>query len=201
MDKIVVTIAREFGSGGKTIGKMLAKELGIKYYDRSIIKIVSDKTGISEKLFNQLDENVKKPGIFRKEYSDEISPPESSEFLSNENLFKMQSQIVKEIAENESCVIVGRCADFVLKDMKDVVKVFIYANDDFCLEQTKLAFGIGDKEAKNSIATINKTRENFYKRYTGNDWRCAKNYDLCLNSSDLGFNKCVEIIKKYIEIR
>ena len=127
MDHIVITIARSYGSGGRTLGKLLAKELGINCYDREILRMASEQSGINEALFGQVDEKIKTMPLFRISnniYKGEIFPPDSDEFTSDDNLFNYQAKIIKELAKTESCVIIGRCADFILKDEPDVVRLF-----------------------------------------------------------------------------
>ena len=139
MDNIIITIARQYGSGGKTIGAMLARDLGINCYSREILKMASEESGINERLFGQADERVKIASWFKvlkKPYEGELLPPESSGFVSDENLFNYQAKVIKDLAEKESCVIVGRCADFVLKDYPNVMSVFIHADKDFCMERS-----------------------------------------------------------------
>lgn len=204
MDNVVITIARGYGSGGKTIGKMLAAELGIDYYDRELLKMASDESGINEYLFNKADEKLKSTLLFkiaRKVYSGELISPDSDDFVSNDNLFNYQAKVIKELAENESCVIVGRCADFVLKDYKHVIKIFVHAPFESCVNTVIDMFGITRKEAEKKILTTDKHRSEYYKYYTGRDWDNAGNYDLCLNTDDLSYEKCVEIIKDFIKIK
>lgn len=201
-NKIVITIARGYGSGGKTIGKMLSKELGIPFYDREILYMASDDSGINLGLFQKNDEDVNK-GLFdssTKKYTGGIIPPEDSKFTSKENLFNYQAKIIKQLAESESCIIVGRCADYVLKDYKDIIKVFIWAPHNDCVNTVKDMFSLSEKEADKRIKKIDRHRSEFYHYYTGREWDNARNYDLCLNSADLGFEGCVEAIKAYIEV-
>jgi cytidylate kinase len=202
--KYVITIARGYGSGGRTIGRMLAAELGINFYDRELLRLASDDSGINEELFAKADEKLKKSLLFkiaRKEYKGELIPPDSDDFVSNDNLFNYQAKIIKELAATESCVIVGRCADFVLKDYDNVVRLFIHAPLDSCIKTLKEMYGTSEKEAVKQIASIDKHRAEYYKYYTGRDWQDAENYDLCLNTAMLGFEKCVEIVKAYLDIR
>jgi cytidylate kinase len=204
LSKYVITIARGYGSGGKTIGKMLAEELGIPFYDRDLLRLASDDSGINQDLFAKADEKIKKSSLFniaRNVYKGELIPPDSDDFVSNDNLFNYQAKIIKELAESESCVIIGRCADFVLKDCENVVKVFVHAPLEDCINTLKQMTGKPEKEIEKQIASIDKHRADYYKYYTGRDWEDAKNYDLCLNSSRLGFEKCVEIVKSYMDIR
>lgn len=204
MSKYVITIARGYGSGGRTIGKMLAEELNIPFYDRDLLRLASDDSGINQDLFAKADEKIKKSLLFNiasNVYKGELIPPDSDDFVSNDNLFNYQAKIIKELANRESCVIIGRCADFILKDYENVVKVFVHAPLEDCISTLKEMTGKPEKEIEKQIATIDKHRADYYKYYTGRDWEDAKNYDLCLNSSRLGFGKCVEIVKSYMDIR
>jgi cytidylate kinase len=204
MNKYVITIARGYGSGGRTIGQMLSKELGIPYYDRDLLRLASDDSGINEQLFAKADEKLKKSLLFKiasNVYKGEIIPPDSDEFVSNDNLFNYQAKIVKELANTETCIIIGRCADFILKDFENVVRVFVHAPLEDCIRNVKELTDKSDKEAEKQIAAIDKHRSDYYKYYTGRDWQDAKNYDLCLNSGHLGYQKCVDIVKAYLNIR
>ena len=169
-ENIVITIARQYGSGGKTIGAMLAKELGINCYSREILKMASEESGIRD-------------------------------FVSDDNLFNYQAKVIRDLAEKESCVIVGRCADYVLKENPNVVSVFIHADKKFCLERALERNSMTEKEMQKYIEKTDRFRGDFYRYHTGNEWADARNYDLCLNSGKLGFQKCVEEIKSYIKIR
>ena len=204
MSHTVITIARQYGSGGKTIGKMLAEDLGIHFYDREIIRLASDESGISEQLFGAADE-APKSGILgriaKKVYTGEVLPPDSDDFVSDENLFNYQAKIIKQLAEEESCVIIGRCADYVLKDYDHVVSVFVHGPFDFCLEQAMKKFSKTEEEMKKFIHKKDKYRGDYYKYHTGQEWYDARNYDLCLDSSKLGFDGCVEAIKAYKQVR
>lgn len=135
MSNTVITIARSYGSGGRTLGKLLAKELGINYYDRELIRMASDESGINEALFGEVDEKLKKSPLFRivkRTYRGEIIPPESGEFVSDDNLFNYQAKVIRQLAEAESCVIIGRCADYVLKEFDHVISLFFYAPREDC---------------------------------------------------------------------
>lgn len=205
MDKITITIARQYGSGGKTIGKKLAADLGINAYSREILKLASDDSGINEALFNQVDEKLKSTslfGIMRREYHGELIPPESEDFYSNQNLFNYQAKIIKDLCEEEPCVIIGRCADYVLKDYPNVVRVFIHASPEYNRRQVIERGAHSGKDIDKFIAKTDKYRAEYYKYYTGRRWDDARNYDLCLNSEKLGGDEAVvEAIKAYIRVR
>lgn len=204
MNKCVITIARQYGSGGRTVGEMLAKDLGIHYYDKELMKLASEDSGINEALFVKADEKVKNTLLFRvakNAYNGELIPPESEDFVSNDNLFNYQAKIIKQLAEEEACVIMGRCADYILKDYENVLSVFVHAPKDFCMEQAAKKLSMSTKEIEKYIARTDKRRADYYKYHTGREWTDARNYDLCLDSSKLGFDRCVEEIKAYMKVR
>lgn len=207
MGNIVITIARHFGSGGKTIGEMLAKDMGIPCYALEIIKMASEESGISEALFNQADERLKRTplstrlGSTKAEYTGDLIGPGSSQFVSDKNLFNYQAKVMRDLAEKESCVIVGRAADYVLKGNPNVVSVFVHASKEYCVKQTIERRAYTGKDVEKFIERTDRYRSDFYRYYTGQDWHDARNYDLCLNSERLGFEGCVEEIKSYIGIR
>lgn len=204
MEKVIITIARQYGSGGKTIGQMLAKDMGIPFYSREILRMASDDSGIREELFNRADERLRSNPLFgasKKVYKGELITPDKEDFVSDENLFNYQAKVIKDLAEKGSCVIVGRCADFVLKDRPDVVSVFVHAPKDYCMARAMERNSMTEREMEKFIAKTDKYRGDFYHYYTGNVWSDARNYDLCLNSKKLGFEKCVEEIKAYIDVR
>lgn len=203
MDHYVITIARGYGSGGKTIGKMLSEKLDIPFYDRELLRMASDDSGIHERLFGQADERVK-PGLrkpFGKVYKGDLLPPESDDFVSDDNLFNYQAKIIKELADTCSCVIVGRCADFILQGRTNVVKLFVHAPFESCVKTVMDMYALPQKEAEKKIQDTDRHRSAYYKYYTRRNWDNAQNYDLCLNSAELGFDKCVEIVEAYMNIR
>ena len=206
MEKYVITIARQYGSGGRTIGEMLADKLGIHFYDKELMKLASEDSGINERLFNTADEKVKQSVFSKmfkteKAYKGDVISPKSDEFVSDDNLFNYQAKVVKELAEKENCVIVGRCADYVLQDYDHVLSVFIHGPKDFCMQEAAKKINLTGKELERFIAKTDKERADYYKYYTGREWTDARNYDLCLDSSKLGFERCVEEIIAYMNVR
>ncbi|MDR1630084.1 MAG: cytidylate kinase-like family protein [Oscillospiraceae bacterium] len=199
MANYVVTVAREYGSGGKTIAKMLSERLGIPYYDKDLLRLASEESGINERFFHQVDEKVKGL-VFRRggAYKGKVIPPDSADFVSDDNLFNFQAKIIRELAEKGPCVIVGRCADYILKDAPHVLKAFVYADKATSLQNVRELYGISEREAERLIEKTNKARKEYYRHYTGREWESAKSYDLCLNTSRLDFAKCVDIIEAYI---
>ncbi len=204
MENYVITIARGYGSGGRTIGKMLAKELGINYYDREILRLASDDSGISEELFAKADEKLKGTSLFRTAknvYKGELILPDNENFISNDNLFNYQAKVLKELAMKESFVVIGRCADFILKDYPNVVRVFVHAPLEHCVKVLESMNSSNAKDLEQEIIKKDKYRAAYYHYYTGRNWNDARNYDLCLNSRELSFEKCVEIVKQYLKIK
>ena len=198
--KIVITIARGYGSGGRTIGKMLSKELNIPFYDREILYMASDDSGINLGLFQKHDEEISK-GLFDSsthKYSGSLIPPEDSKFTSKENLFNYQAKIIKSLAEKESCIIVGRCADYILKDFPNCCNVFIYADLPYRIERIQKLYNMNADKAQSTIAKTDKKRASFYNYYTGKKWTSVENYDLCINSANLGVDGSVEMILSYL---
>ena len=202
MSKFTVTITREFGSGGRTIGKMLAERLGVEYYDKDLIKLASEESGINQDLFSRADES-KRASFFKKydgSLGEKLISPESGEFTSDDNLFNYQAKIIKQLSDRETCVIVGRCADHVLQDREHVLRVFTHAPMRFCIQKVVELYGLTEKEAERQIERINRARATYYRYYTGKEWDNARNYDLCLNTEELGFERCVDIIEHYINV-
>lgn len=203
MKPIVITIARQYGSGGRSMALMLAEELGIPLYDRDLNKVASEMSGISEALFGDCDEKVK-TGFFRGKpapYTGHVLSPDDKDYTSPENLFAIQAQTIKHLAETESCVIMGRCADYVLRDYDNVLSVYIHADEDFCLARAKEKLSMPEKEIQAFIHKTDRERAEYYHAYTGREWSDARNYDLCLDSGKLGYEKCIRMIKGYMSIR
>lgn len=203
MGRLVITIARSYGSGGRTMGKLLAESLGMKYYDRELMKIASEKSGINEALFGQADEKLKNSSLLRimkKAYKGEKISPDSDDYVSNDNLFHLQSEVIKELAEEEDCVIIGRCADYVLKDNPNVIRLFCYAPLQDCIERERELSGLEDKEIIKKINKIDKHRAEYHKYYTGKEWNDARNYDLCLNTTSMSYEELIQVVKAYIQV-
>lgn len=204
MDKFVIAITRTCGSGGTTIGKMLSKDLGIHIYDRELLRLAADDSGINEELFASADEDVKNSLLYKVSkhvYNGELIPPESGDFTSDHNLFNYQAKVLHELSEGESYVVIGRCADYILRDKPNVFKIFIHASDEYCIKHEMDILGISEKDAIKEIKRLNKYRSDYYSYHTGKKWEDVKNYDLSLDTSKLSFEKCVKYIKEYIKLR
>ncbi len=205
MGNFVITISRGYGSGGRTIGERLAKELGYEFYDLEVLKLASEKSGISEKLFAKTDENIKGLPFFKTmaqkpAFKGEIIPPSDKNFVSDENLFNYQAVVIRELAKEKNCVFVGRAADFVLSDYDNVLRVNVQAPSDFCVKAVMERDLVDEDEAEKRYKKIDKERAAYYKYYTGNEWDDARNYDITLNGS-IGWDKCIEIIKATLKIK
>jgi cytidylate kinase len=204
MEKTVITIARSYGSGGRTLGKLLAKELGVNCYDREILRMASDKSGINEALFGQVDERLKKSPLFgivkKNPYKGGVLSPESEDFISDDNLFNYQAMVIKELAKEESCIIIGRCADYILKDYDNVIRLFFYAPREDCIARVQGQNGGTEKEIIKKIEKTDKYRFEYYKYYTGREWNDARNYDFCLDTTSMSYEKLVQVVKAYIDI-
>lgn len=197
----IITIARGMGSGGRTIGKMLSEELGIKYYDKDLIRLASEESGINEAFFGRVDEKIKTSFIKRNGiYKGGVIDPSSKEFTSDRNLFNFQAKIISQLADKEPAVIVGRCADYILRDREDVIRLFIYCDEKTAIKNVIEAYGLSEKDAAKLIEKTDKDRSSYYKYYTGRDWKNAMNYNICLDTSRLDFSTCIRIIKGYIDI-
>ncbi|MBR5232697.1 MAG: cytidylate kinase-like family protein [Clostridia bacterium] len=204
MNQFVITIARTCGSGGSYVAEALEKKLGIKLYGQDILQLASEDSGISIDLFARTDEELKSNPLFRFTkyiYDGKLIPPSSSDFTSQENLFNYQAKVLKNLAEKESYVVIGRCADFVLKDTKNIVRVFITADRKDRINTESERLTISKKEAENRIDKVDKKRTNHYNYFTGNERDDMTNYDICLNTSRLDYDKCADIIIEYMKAK
>ena len=186
--KLVITISREYGSGGRYIGKLVADKLGIKLYDKEFINKLSKETGLSE---DYIESNEQKRESIDGLYYNGMS--------NADELFVKEAELIKKVANKESCVIIGRCADFVLKDKKNVIKVFVYNNMENKIKRAEKFYNIDKKKAEKEINKINKLRANHYKHYTDREWQNHENYDICINSDALGVEKSADLICEIVE--
>ena len=202
MKKTVITIARSYGSGGRTLGKLLAEELGINCYDREILRMASDDSGINEALFGQTDEKLKKSPLFRiarkNPYKGGVIPPESADFVSDDNLFNYQAKVIRELAEEESCIIIGRCANYIYRDDKDCVSVYLHADREIRCERLQKRDQISEKEALKNIQEVDEKRAAFQEQCTSTRWGDGNEYDLCIDTGKIGIENAVEMILEYI---
>ncbi|MCD8130993.1 MAG: cytidylate kinase-like family protein [Lachnospiraceae bacterium] len=204
MQKAVITIARQYGSGGSVVGQMLAEQLGIDYYDKELLSMVSGERGIDEKALARADEKVRPSllfGLVKNVYDGEKNTQDLDEAVTSEKLFNYQARLIKAVASEESCVIIGRCADFVLKDHPDVLRVFIHAAEDKRLERAwSIRSDLHLKDVSRYMEKVDKRRGSYYKYFTGQTWTDARNYDLCIDSGKLGFQGCVDTIVQQLKL-
>ncbi len=190
-DKITITISREYGSGGRYIGQLVADKLGIKLYDKEFVEKLAVETGLSEEY---IENNEQKRNAL-----DALNSGYYFGMNNSDELFIKESELIKEIANKESCVIIGRCADFILKDNSNIIKVFVYSNMEDEVKRATKFYGLDEKNAKKEIKRINKLRASHYKYYTEKEWKDNSNYDICINSDALGVEKSAELICNLIE--
>ena len=183
---VIITIAREYGSGGRYIGKLVAEKLGIKLYDKEFVEEISKDTGFSAEY---IESNEQKRTVL-----DNVNGGYYVGLNNADELFIKESNLIKELAEKESCVIVGRCADFILKDKENVFKIFINNTMENKIKRATEFYGMNKEKARKEISRINKLRANHYKYYTDKDWREPSNYDICINSDAVGIENAVELI-------
>ena len=190
MAKRIITISREFGSGGRFIGEEVAKKLGIKYYDKDIIARIAEQSGFSPEYIREKAELSPKKGLFAYAFSGRDVTGKSVEDM----VYEAQRKVILDVAEKESCVIIGRNADFILKDRDDVLNVFIHGNMPQKADRICKLYHVTKEEAVKMMADIDKRRMTNYRFYTDQKWGMAENYTLSLNSSGLGYNLCEKLI-------
>ena len=190
MDKKIITISREFGSGGRFIGEEVAKKLGFACYDKNIIGQIAEKSGLAPEYIRESAELSPKKGLFAYAFAGRDITGKSVEDL----VYETQRKVILELTEKESCVIIGRNADFILKDRDDVLNVFIYGDLPEKVERICRLYHVSEQEAVRMMTDIDKRRMTNYNFYTEQKWGKASNYTVCLNSSRIGYERCEEII-------
>ena len=199
---VIICVGRQLGSGGHDIARMLALDFNAKYYDRELLNLAAKESGFSEKFFEQNDEQR---GIFRSLFQLRASHVGDSSMYNNnfsqESLFKFQSDAIRKAADEGSCVFVGRCADYVLRDRKDVVNVFITASIDFRIRQIMAKQKLDSTQARKFIEQREAKRSAYYNYYTGKKWGHAESYDLCVDTSVLGLQATEKLIAEFVRKR
>ena len=191
--KRIITISREFGSGGRSVGKLVAEKLGYRFYDRELVNKVAERSGFSPEFIEESGEyaSARSSLLFALATASQYSADGLS---MHDRLYIEQTKIIEELAAEGDCVIVGRCADFILRDWKDCLHVFIHADMASRAKRIVERYGEGDRSAEKRLAEKDQKRKVYYKNYTGRNWGQAQNYDLCLNSGVLGVETCAELI-------
>ncbi|GHV60141.1 cytidylate kinase [Bacteroidia bacterium] len=193
----IITIGRQLGSGGKQIGELLAKRLKIPCYDKELIQMASQESGLDKEFFEKVDEKSSHSFFgnffgFRSGYTGDCN------YLCNETLFKIQSDVIKQLAEKESCIFVGRCADYILRKHPQCLNVFISARRQDRIKRISLTHNISEKDAATLIEQTDKKRAGYYNYYSNKVWGMATSYDLCINSSVFGEDTIISMIEKYV---
>ncbi len=203
-DNLIIAINRQYGSGGKEIGTLLAKELGIPIYDQEIPELASKKSGIRKDYFEKVDEKPTDSFLYALamntfSMNGTVNPFDHA--LSSDRLFNIQAETVQDLAKKSSCVIIGRCAEYILRDEPKLVSVYVCGQMEKRVERICRLYQLSEKEAQKKIMSIDKKRDSYYGYYAGKDWRACASYNLSLDSGVLGTEKTKEMIKKYIEVR
>lgn len=189
MKNRIVTISREFGSGGRTIGKRVAQELGIPCYDSELLQKIAEESGFNENYIKEAGEYAP-GGFFASAFSHHPSGPNNADYL-----WKIQYQIITDLAEKGPCVIVGRCADYILREKADCLRVFIHADMEFRANRIVTVYGESEKSPEQRLKDKDKRRAAYHRFYTNMKWGHSQNYDITLNSGTIGIDRCVQIIK------
>lgn len=202
-NNLIVTISRQYGSNGRHIAVALAKELGIRYYDKELIQLAAKENGISEKMFEDADEMPSNSFLYSLSMGSRNfgSGFNYVDCLSNDKLFLMQSKVIRELADKGPCVIVGRCADYILRDYPNCVNIFLHASDEFRLAHVMNELDINAEGAKEAIRKTGKKRASYYNYYSDVEWGSAKSYHLSLDISELTEESAAQILKGYLEVR
>ncbi len=193
MKNRIVTISREFGSGGRTVGKLLAQELGIPCYDSELIQKIAEKSGFTENYVRKADESASS-GFLASAFSTRAFGPTNEDYL-----WEVQRKVILELAEKESCVIVGRCADYILRETADCLTVFIHASMEYRMNRIVEVYGEREESPEQRVKEKDKRRAAYHRFYTNMKWGYAKNYQVCLDSGALGIENCVDILKQLYE--
>ena len=197
MNKII-TISRQYGSGGREIGEKLAKKLDIPFYDNALIEKAAKESGLIEAFFEDTERHAGNSllyALYRGVQADRIG---TSVLSMEDNIYLAQANVIRKVAQEGPCVIIGRCSDYILEDMKNVVNIFIHADLEFRKERAINIDGVDPKKAESVIATKDKRRVNYYNFHASKKWGIANNYDLCINSSSCGIDNAVELIYSFI---
>lgn len=200
----IVTITRQYGSGGHRIGKKLAEKLEVPFYDKELISLAAKESGVSPEVFENVDEKATNSLLYSLSvglYSYGNGFSSMGDLPVNDKLYILQHKIIKELAEKENFVVVGRCADYVLKEKSNVINIFIYAGLDKRVKQAIERKNVDPARAKQAVLKADKSRANYYSFYSGQKWGLADNYDLCINTTDITEEQAVEIILNYIKVK
>ena len=198
MEKKIITISREFGSGGRTIGRMVAEKLGIPFYDKELVEQVALESGFAPTFVEEHGEHSPGKSFFSYAFAPQGIPGVMNGLSSADFLWHIQCNVILQLAEKGPCVIVGRNADYILKDRADCIHAYIHADIPFRADRIVRLYGESEKSPEARLQEKDKRRRVNYQHYTGRDWGTAQNYDICLNSANIGIEECAEIIVKMV---
>lgn len=202
--KVIITIGRQYGSGGAEVGKKLGAKLGLDVYDKEILRMTSNESGIRESYFHLADERAGKKLLYKIVQSmvpENTNPSLGNDLVSADNLFRFQSSVIRKLAQEQSCIFIGRCAEHVLEEEENLVRVFIRADMDARIERIREKGYYEEEEIPKNIKRMDKERRDYHRYYTGKDWESIENYDLVLDSGKIGTDGCVECIINYLNVR
>lgn len=200
MKKTIITISREFGSGGRSIGHMLAERLGVPFYDKELVDHIALESGFSPNFVEEHGEHAPGKSILSYAFAHHSVPGVMAGLSTSDFLWNVQCSVILQLADQGPCVIVGRNADYILKDRKDCLHVYIHADKDFRAKRIVELYGESDKSPEARLDAKDKRRKANYLHYTGQTWGKAQNYDICLDSGALGIDKCVDILLSILKI-
>lgn len=200
MEKRIITISREFGSGGRTIGHLVAEKLGIPFYDKELVEHVALESGFAPKFIEEHGEHSPGKSLFSYAFSHHGVPGVMNGLSTADFLWNVQCSVILQLADKGPCVIVGRNADYILKDRPDCLHAYIYADMDFRADRIVRLYGESEKSPQSRLQEKDKRRRVNYQHYTGRTWGQAQNYDVCLNSSTVGVERCADIIVDMVNL-
>jgi len=198
----IITIGRQLGSGGKLLGKLIAEKLGYKFYDKEVLAEIAKESGLSSNIFEGIDDKPTNSFLYALVMGVQSGKGLSyqySDVLNGENVFKVQADLIKSLAEKDDCVFVGRCADYILRNHENLTKIFCYASPEYRIKTLIERDAMSEKEASTAIVKADKRRSNYYNFYTNQSWGEVKNYDLAINAGTLSREDAAELVIKYLE--
>lgn len=199
MEKKIITISREFGSGGRTIGRRIAQELGIPFYDKELVDQIAVESGFAPKFVEEHGEHAPGKSVFSYAFAPQGVPGVMNGLSAADFLWNIQCNVILQLAEKGPCVIVGRNADYILKDREDAFHVYLFADLDYRADRIVRLYGESEKSPEARLQEKDKRRKLNYQHYTGRTWGQSQNYDICLNTGLLGEDQCVRIITDIVK--
>ena len=201
MKNLIITIGRQLGSGGRSVGKLLAEHYGISLYDKALINLAAEQSGLGKEFFTNADEHVSRSSLRSLITSRGLISSHSNSPLSNDALFQVQSDVIRELAGKESCIILGRCADYILRDNPGLISIFLSADKEDRLKRIAEHDNISIEKARTLMEQGDKKRATYYNYYTDGVWGSASTYHLCINTSVLGIEGTTQFLIQYIDSR